>query len=206
MGLVGNFNTNLSREVFYARRDVEEAMKLAGCRLLVRRAWTLEDENSGAITRCPDCWNTVLLQCDNSRCTTCYGTGYAGGGYRPVEPIRGFVNEANSKDKIVEARGERTSDNVQIQLPCTPIYTDGDVIAEVRAYSSGKVTEIGRVFMVDGPLAIKTLQGSVSNNKDGNMKLEDLVISQSATAKTLLGTDTKMLRSSYFWGLTVEGD
>ena len=123
-----------------------------------------------------------------------------------MEPIRGFVNEANSKDKIVEARGERTSDNVQIQLPCTPIYTDGDVIAEVRAYSSGKVTEIGRVFMVDGPLAIKTLQGSVSNNKDGNMKLEDLVISQSATAKTLLGTDTKMLRSSYFWGLTVEGD
>ena len=68
------------------------------------------------------------------------------------------------------------------------------------------MTEIGRVFTLDGAVQRQTVQGWVSNvTNDRETRVEDMVVSQSGTLKLLLPTDVRCrMGLSFFEGLSPE--
>lgn len=207
MPRIGRLATGrLSREVLYMRRSVLDAMRWAGTKVVVRRAWTLGDLEEGRVTHCPRCWDPMLRQVRDTRCPFCYGTGYEGG-YRPMEVTWASISEnsAASGDRQEQA-GVREQQDMTIKLPCEPIFHNGDVFAEIRREVDGKVTEIGRVFTLDGAVQRQTVQGWVSNvTNDRETRVEDMVVSQSGTLKLLLPTDVRCrMGLSFFEGLSPE--
>lgn len=207
MPRIGRLASNrLSREVLYIRRSVEDAMRWSGTKLVVRRAWTLQDLEEGRVKRCPRCWDPMLEQSRDSRCPFCYGTGMDGG-YRPMEVTWGSIMEnAPKSEGKREQAGVREYQDMTVKLPCEPIFHNGDVFAEVRRETDGRVTEIGRVFMLDAPVQRQTVQGWVSNvTNDRETRVEDMVVSQSGTLRELLPTDVRCrMGMSFFDGLMPE--
>jgi hypothetical protein len=48
-------------------------------------------------TLCPDCYDPTLQRVTESKCLTCYGTGYVGGYYNPIE-VRGQINQRPTRE------------------------------------------------------------------------------------------------------------
>ena len=204
-GRVWRWDTRLSRETEFLRRSVMDGFKWAGTILLCRQAYTQDDVDSGKVGHCPDCWDEVLKQVSNTRCKSCFGTGYAGGGYGPVFVTPGSIMENSPQDDKYEKAGMRSEQDMALKLPCEPIFHNGDMFAEVRRSIDGKATELGRIVRLDGPVRRQTVQGWVSNNtNDRETRVEDMIISQEGTAKLLLPTDPSYLRSEEFWSLQAD--
>lgn len=191
---VGRWDTRSSREVLYLRKSIEDAFKWSGCMVMVRQ------KEFGESQRCPKCWDEDLKQVTNTRCSECGGTGFVCGGYRPPIVTWASVSENSAEDEKTEKAGTRTQQNVKVKLLSTPVFRDGDVMAEVVRSVDGRPKKLGRVFYLEGPVDRQTVQGWVSNNtNDRDMRLEDMIVSQSCTAKLALPTDH--VYSESFWGL-----
>lgn len=200
---------HISREVLYTRKAVEDGMRLCGGTWLVRRIWTLQDLHDGLVRRCPVCWDEVNHQSKRPNdCPNCYGTTYEGG-YRPVEIRRVVVLENANQDTEYDRDGVSTRFDVTVKMACEPIYHDGDVFAEALDMTGTKVTMMGRIFQLDGPVKCQTIEGvTSSNNTEMTVNFQRKIVSQSGTGKLLLPTDARY--TSDFWGvgfdLTVERD
>lgn len=191
---------HISREVLYTRKSVEDGMRLCGATWLVRRMWTLQDLKDGLVKRCPVCWDEVNHQSKRPNdCPNCYGTTFDGG-YRPVEIRRVVVNENQNQDTEYDKDGVNTKFDVSVKMACEPIYHDGDVFAEVLEMTGTRVTLMGRIFQIDGPVKPQTLQGvTSSNNTEMTTNFQRMVVSQSAVGRLLLPTDARY--TSDFWGV-----
>ena len=185
---------SLSREVLYARRCVEDAFRWSGTQMAVRRVWVLEDFEEGRVGHCPRCWDPMVKQVRDSRCPVCYGTGYEGG-YRPFEVVWCSIleNQPMTEQKR-EAAGDRNVQGTSIKLPGGMMFHNGDVFAEVRGQEDGRVTEIGRMFVLGSPVQRKTIQGRVSNNCTEGYRVtrvEDMVVSQEGPLTLILPSDLR---------------
>ena len=200
MGEVWGVPTRLSRETKFIRRSVLDGFVWAGTKLLYRRAWHAYDYNNGDVAHCPYCFDDVLKQTVDSRCPFCYGTGYQDG-YGPVGITWGSVLENSPSDEKSETQGERIEQNMQLKLAAEPIFRNGDIFAEIRRMVGGKPTEIGRMFILDGPIRWQTVQGWIENvTVDRENRVEDLIVSQEGTVKLLLSGDIRYDLSDEFWG------
>lgn len=201
MSKVGMWDAGrVSREVLYTRKAVQDGMRLTGASWLVRRTWTLQEVERGAISRCPACYDPITNHASNSRCPVCYGTGYDGG-YKPVELVRILVTENQPYDIRPEKAGSHDVFNVNVKMACEPIYHNGDVFAEVLEMTGTKVSLVGRMFKLDGAVKAQTLQGvTSSNNVEMTTNWQRMLISQSGTGKLLPGTDLIVEDSQKFWG------
>lgn len=204
MGRIWNRDVRVSRETFFSRMSVRDGMKWGGTLLACRRSYHQQDIESGRVAHCPKCWDEVLKQVRNSRCPECFGTGYEGG-YMPVETIWGLILENEQQDDLTETAGLAQSQNMTVKLPCEPIFRDGDMFAEVRRSIGGRILELGRIMRIDGPVKRTTIQGWTSNNtNDRETVVEDMVVSQEATAKLMLPSDVSYAMSEKFWGLEAD--
>ena len=193
--------SRVSREVLFTRRSVMDGMRWAGTKMVCRMSRSESDVNNGALSHCPHCWDEVLRQVVNTRCPYCHGTGYEHGYAEPFV-LWCSIHENSSTDMRGEKQGVRDEQNVRLVLPCEPIFGDGDLFAEIRAERCGKVTEIGRIFQLDGPIDRQTIQGWVSDDgHDGyrRTRVEDIIISQRGTAKLLLPSSPIYEAGVEFW-------
>ena len=193
--------SRVSREVLFTRRSVMDGMRWAGTKVLCRMSWSQAEHDDGIVEHCPHCWDPILKQVMNTRCPHCHGTGYADAYAEPFVMWCSLM-ENSSMDEKHEKAGYRDEQNMQIKLPAEPIFKDGDLFAEIREEHCGKVTQIGRVFMLDGPVDRQTVQGWVSNDDfDGERRsrVEDIIISQRGTVKLLLPSDSVYQAEADFW-------
>ena len=198
---VWNKDSRVSREVLFVRRSVMDGMRWAGTKMVCRMSWGEQDFENGTIGHCPYCWDEVLKQVTNTRCPHCHGTGYEDGYAEPF-PLWCSILENSPVDEKHEKAGYRDEQNVKLVLPCEPIFKDGDIFAEVRK-ENGRPLEIGRIFMLDGPVERQTVQGWVSDDHCDNRRrsrVEDIIVSQRGTAKVLLPTDSLYSETIDFWG------
>lgn len=201
MGLVWDVPTRLSRETKFIRRSVLDGFVWAGTKLLYRKAWRDIDVKEGRANHCPFCFDEVLKQAQDSRCPYCWGTGYEDG-YGPVRWTWGSLLENSPSDEKMETQGLRTEQNMQLKLPSEPIFRNGDIFCEIRRMVGGKPTELGRMFILDGPIRWQTVQGWIENvTVDRENRIEDIIVSQEGTVKLLLPTDERYKLSDEFWGL-----
>lgn len=201
-------DTRLSREVEFVRRSVLDGFKWAGTKLICRRAYHFKDFDEGVVEHCPDCWDEVLHQSSNSRCSTCHGTGYVGGYGEPFLTWGSILeNQPKDEDKG-ETPGLRDDKNMELRLPSEPIFSNGDVFAEVRRTGDdGYPTELGRIMMLDGPVRMQTVQGWVDNVVAlRESRVEDMIVAQQGTVKLLLPTDDIYESSMEFWGIGVDAE
>ena len=193
--------SRVSREVLFTRRSVMDGMRWAGTKMVCRMSWSQAEHDDGLIEHCPHCWDELLKQVTNTRCRYCHGTGYR---HAYAEPFVVWcsIHENSPEDEKHEKGGLRDEQNVRLVLPCEPIFKDGDIFAEIRREEKGHVKEIGRIFMLDGPVERQTIQGWVSNDCiDGSRRsrVEDIIISQRGTAKLLLPSDSIYESGADFW-------
>ena len=192
-----------SRETIFIRQSITDALRIAGGLFAYRRKYNQRDINQEAIEHCPYCYDEVLKQVKNSRCKYCYGTGMAGGGYRPLAVVRAHltVNSRDYENKFENA-GIREAQDMTLKLPYEPLFNSGDVFAEILEMEDGIPKRLGRMFQIAGDVTWKTIAGIVSNNRDDlTLDLRDRIVSQEAQVKLLLETDDKYLVSDEFWGL-----
>lgn len=198
-------DTRLSREVEFVRRSVLDGFKWAGTKLICRRAVHYKDFADGLAEHCPDCWDEVLHQSSNSRCPTCHGTGYLDGYGEPFMTWGSILENAQVDEDKGETAGLRTEKNMELRLPSEPIFSNGDVFAEVRRTDGdGVPTELGRIMKLDGPVRMQTVQGWVCNVVERReTRVEDIIVSQQGTVKLLLPSDDLYDTADDFFGLGV---
>lgn len=192
-----------SREVEWVRMGVRDGLRMAGTMAVCRQCYTAADLSTGLATMCSRCYDPVLKQCGNTCCTGCYGTGFEGG-YKPPFKVWCSIMENSPQDDAVDKAGIRPDGPMTVKLPVDRIFHDGDVFAEIRLQRGGEVLELGRTFILDGPVRRQTVQGWVSDTGgDGSRStvVEDILVSQEGTAKLVLPTDPIYTAGPDFWGV-----
>lgn len=193
--------SRVSREVLFVRRSVMDGMRWAGTKMVCRMSWSQGEYDDGLIGHCPYCWDEVLKQVINTRCPYCHGTGYADAYAEPFA-LWCSILENSPVDEKREKPGGRDEQNVKLVLPSEPLFKDGDLFAEIRRERDGHITEIGRIFMLDGPVDRQTVQGWVSDNCWDDVRrsrVEDIIVAQRGTAKLLLPSDSIYQAGVDFW-------
>lgn len=206
MARVRDIDSNRSTEAEWIRKSIQDGMHWAGMPMLCRQTYLQEDFEQGRVEHCPDCWDEVFKQTGNSRCPSCYGTGYKGG-YQPVFMTWCTIAENSPADERYEKAGQRKQQNMELKLPVDHIFRDGDLFVEIRRMVGDKVTELGRVMRLEAPIQYKTLQGLTSTDytmMERDTRPEDMLVSQSGQLKLLLPSDVIYESSEAFWGVTAE--
>jgi hypothetical protein len=202
------WSSDRSHEVEWVRRGVRDGLRWAGTEMLCCQRWTLWDFENGLVKRCPDCYDEVLKQVSNTRCQSCYGTGFEGGYGKPFRTWASISeNQAQAEDEKHELQGVRQPGQVSIKLPVDHIFHNGDVFAEIRAQENKVVTQLGRLWVIDTPVAHQTTQGWVSDDNDDDSRttiLEDIMTSQAGTVKLLLPTDVLYVNAQKLFGAPVK--
>lgn len=202
MGTVWGKESSVSREVLFMRKSIADGLRLAGSLMLCRQPWSKADLDKGLVDRCPYCYDEILKQSKNSRCEHCFGIGLDGG-YKPVFMVRAQLQNNTGNHDVSNNAGLSEEQRSTMKLACDGhIYSTGDLFAEIVEIEDCKPLKIGRVFQISGDVTRQTIQGVVStDNPDAIMNLTDRMVAQQATAKLLLGTDERLLRSNEFWGV-----
>lgn len=79
-------------------------------------------------TRCPDSWDSTLFRNTDSNCETCFGTGWVGGYFTPIE-FKGMVNAAPKYNQIQMFGEWKPSDEMLLTLNY-PILHPRDIIID----------------------------------------------------------------------------
>ena len=111
-------------------------------------AFIYKKKKEGA--RCPDCWDPILKKVTKSNCTTCRGTGFLGGYYKPIDAWMGF--NPSPKVSSIADWGEKQINQTDIEFTDYPVLNIGDLVLELKTHKYWKIdnvrhTEKGRVIM-----------------------------------------------------------
>lgn len=111
-------------------------------------AFIYKKKKEGA--RCPECWDPILKKVTKSTCTTCRGTGFTGGYYKPIDAWMGF--NPSPKISSIADWGEKQVNQTDIEFTDYPILNVGDVVLELKTHKFWKIdnvrySEKGRVIM-----------------------------------------------------------
>ena len=197
LNTVWGFETNMSREQLFLRKSIMDGFKFKGNPFLFRQVKRLIDKEE----HCPRCYDPILKQSKDSRCPMCSGTGFNEGYHEPFLTWGSLAVNNTALDLNVDKPGVAERQDLEIQLGCEPIYSPGDIFAEVRKMVKGKPVELGRIYRLSKPIRIKLLNGMVSDNNgdDRDMMYEDMIVAQSAPVKLLLPTDERYMHTEDFW-------
>lgn len=91
-------------------------------------------------THCPVCFDVVLKRVTKSNCTTCLGTGFINGFYKPME---GWA-DLNPDPKAVSIMefGERQANQTDMQFTNYPLLNGGDIIIELTQTRFWKISNV----------------------------------------------------------------
>ena len=104
-------------------RDIRVGFKFNSVPLIIlkRRHWGL---------RCQVCFDALTKKVTNSRCTTCYGTGFEGGYFTPVR-LDGRVSVENIQTQITD-QDKVEVNHKTLTILDYPIVEADDIVAELR--------------------------------------------------------------------------
>lgn len=90
--------------------------------------------------RCPVCWDPVLKRVSTSSCKSCFGTGFLGGYYAPIE--QWVVFEPDPKLFQVAEWGLIQSNQTNIQFTNYPLLSVDDLIVELKINKIWKISNV----------------------------------------------------------------
>lgn len=117
------------------QRDFSVALRVGSgvpLAILKRRHWGC---------RCTACFDRLTKAVTNSKCTTCFGTGYVSGYHTPVKILG--KKGTTAPDVQVAPHGRVETNNIELTILDYPLLAVDDVIAELntdRRYVVNKVT------------------------------------------------------------------
>lgn len=83
--------------------------------------------------RCILCWDDIRSQSKSESCTACFGTGYDGGYYPPIEVACNYTGARDGSQQHIDAAdvGE-IGGQLQLWIPNYPLVSPSDVLADIR--------------------------------------------------------------------------
>lgn len=125
------------------QRDLSIAFKFNAIELAVlkRRHWG---------TRCKDCFDILTKRVTNSKCNTCYGTGFEGGYFDPVR-IKGRLGIDNVQTNITP-QGKTDVNKKRIIMLAIPLVEADDIIAEIAQNKRYIVQHVHATEMKTNPV------------------------------------------------------
>lgn len=104
------------------QKDLSVAFKFNAVELAVlkKRHWGV---------RCKDCFDQLTKRVTNSKCNTCYGTGFEGGYFDPVR-IKGRLGVDNVQTNITP-QGKADVNKKRITMLAVPLIEPDDIITEI---------------------------------------------------------------------------
>jgi len=113
-------------QLFYRRkmqRDLFYGLKFSGVpfALIKRRHWGL---------RCEDCFDKLTKKVTNSKCNTCFGTGFKDGYYNPVG-INGRISVENVQTTITP-QGKSDTNHKRLTVLTYPMIEADDILIELN--------------------------------------------------------------------------
>jgi hypothetical protein len=88
---------------------------------------------------CPNCWDKIKQRVSKTNCEVCFGTGYAGGYWKPIEL---FVNRA-VPDNVTKTIGfNKTGGASVVEASSHPIISPGDFILYPQVGTRHRVVSI----------------------------------------------------------------
>ncbi len=165
-----------------------EALQTYGERILLRNRWRTEDFLAGRVGRCLQCHagattavqarvSAVYKQSGDSRCTSCYGIGFAGG-FEPVVWITYMLaQDVDSDETKKEKSGDFDELRPQAQFPGVPPIDIGDLV--IRVLSWANPTTPGTL----GERSLISNKGMTETIRTGLRTSTDTLIVNSQTAQ-----------------------
>lgn len=129
-------------DVLMARQAIEDANSYLGHDVAIRRKIRPED----GIERCPDCFDEVMDQAGDPRCTTCWGTTYVGG-YYETELTKAIFREVRELIELTKSGVIRVI-KPDVSMGYDPRVKDWDLIARV-VLTDGEVTAVKDAFYIN---------------------------------------------------------
>ena len=90
--------------------------------------------------RCPGDWDPKLKRVTKSNCTTCYGTGFVGGFYAPIDAWMNF--EPDPKQIQIAEWGLIQPNQTSVQFTNYPLLSIDDLILELKINKMWKVSNV----------------------------------------------------------------
>lgn len=183
-----------SREVANYRRDAERAFRLAGTRLLRRRAYNILDYNEGTVERCSRCWSDGYSQPTDLRCPVCYGRGFEPA-YSEVEEFWGYINPDFDSEMTAGKEGTDHEYTNSLTAGYPPMLQTDDLIAELMESGTRNVAV---VYSIDGKVQRSGITGVLSGNEDNVTSVDERCVGQKAARLTILYPDDLRAQQE-FW-------
>lgn len=113
--------------------------------------------------RCPECWDPILKKVTKSNCSTCNGTGFVGGYYKPIEAWMGF----NVDIKIAQIAdwGVKQIDQTDVEFTDYPELSIGDIILDLKDFKYWKIANV-RFSVKGGAIMTQVARVSAINRSD----------------------------------------
>ena len=113
--------------------------------------------------RCPECWDPVLKRVTKSNCSTCKGTGFTEGYYKPIEAWMGF--NVDVKAAQVADWGIKQIDQTDIEFIDYPELSIGDIILDLKGFKYWKIANV-RFTLKGGAIMTQVARVSAINRSD----------------------------------------
>ena len=89
---------------------------------------------------CPECFDPIQKKRTKSHCTSCYGTNWVGGFFKPIDTYIDF--NPNPKNSVITGWGEIQENETDSKLSNFPDVSPGDVIRELRDFRMWRVVKV----------------------------------------------------------------
>lgn len=138
------------------QRDIVIGFKIGSgipMQILTRRRWG---------TRCPVCFDKLTKTVTNSKCTSCYGTGYTGGYHDPVR-IQGRKGTTNVQVSM-SPQGQAEVNQIDFTMLDYPLVATDDVFVEVRTGRRYVVKHVTRTELRGVPVHQKLVLSELARD------------------------------------------
>ncbi len=135
-----------------------EPLLAYGERVVLRKVWRYEDLEAGRVQRCSECQGSsvesrlteIYKDTGDSRCFTCFGTGFEGG-FQPLVYVTYMLARSSPDTVIREKSGMQDLERPTVELPAKPRVNEGDLIVRVLEWDETKTIPVvtDRRFIVD---------------------------------------------------------
>lgn len=119
--------------VAQARRSMRDSLMSHGEECIALQMYHIH-EDAGKAERCPQCYDDLYKQSNQTNCEDCYGTTFAGGVKSAVRVWGMFTDQAEAEQ--IGAKGVWNPDQREMQVEPFPLLTEHDYVVRVRLWDT----------------------------------------------------------------------
>jgi len=123
--------------------------------------------------RCPNCWDELKQRVTVEKCIYCYGTGFWGGYYPPIDSYMQVL--PLPKQQVPSPIGVQSPGEIEAWITNYPLVSPGDLISEKATSLKYKIMQVYPTFW-KGYIMRQQLRLMLINLQDVEYKIDELYI------------------------------